>query len=193
MATQNAANQDYVNNADGWQLGGGVTKRTLTLTSGNVAISGGSSTLTLAGNLTTAGTSAVTLTSSATTNVTLPTSGTLSTISGTETLTNKRITKRVGTTTSSATPSINTDLYDMYTITALAVNITSVTVSGTPTNGQTLWIAITDNGTARSIAWGSSFESSTVGLPITTVISARLDIGFVWNTVTSKWRCVAVA
>jgi hypothetical protein len=114
---------------------------------------------------------------------------------GTETLTNKRINKRTGTTTSSATPTIDTDNVDFYSITALAANITSFTtnLSGTPVEAQSLWIAITDNGTPRTLAFGSSFEASTVALPTTTVTSTRIDIGFVWNTVTSKWRCVAVA
>jgi hypothetical protein len=116
--------------------------------------------------------------------------------SDTQTLTNKRITKRTGTTASSATPAINTDTADFYSITALAAAITSFTtnLSGTPTENQTLWIAITDNGTARALSWGSSFEASASGvaLPATTVVSTRLDVGFVWNTVTSKWRVVAV-
>lgn len=118
----------------------------------------------------------------------------IATISGTQTLTNKRTTPRVGTTTSSATPTINTDSYDMYIITAQTVDITSFTtnLSGTPTSGQTLWIAITGTA-ARAITWGASFESSTVALPTTTVTTARLDVGFVWNATTSKWRCVASA
>lgn len=115
------------------------------------------------------------------------------TLTGTETLTNKRITKRTGTTSSSATPTINTDNVDFYSITALSTAITSFTtnLSGTPTEAQILWLAITDNGTARAISWGSSFEASTIALPTTTVTSTRLDVGFVYNTVTSKWRCVA--
>lgn len=115
-------------------------------------------------------------------------------ISSTSTLTNKRITKRVTTETSSATPTINTDNTDIHKITALAVNITSMTtnLTGTPTDGQMLMIQITGTG-ARTITWGASFESSTVTLPSTTVTTARLDIGFIWNTVTSKWRCIAVA
>lgn len=115
-------------------------------------------------------------------------------VSSTNTLTNKRITKRVGTTTSSATPTINTDNYDMYTLTAQTADITSFTtnLSGTPADGQTLWIAITGTA-ARAITWGSSFEASTVALPTTTVSTNRLDVGFVWNSVTSKWRCVASA
>lgn len=121
-------------------------------------------------------------------------SDTLAAIAATQTLTNKRITKRVGTTASSATPTINTDNYDMYIITAQTENITSFTtnLSGTPTNGQTLWIAITGTA-ARAITWGASFEASTVALPTTTVTTARLDVGFVWNAATSKWRCLAVA
>jgi hypothetical protein len=113
----------------------------------------------------------------------------------TNTLTNKRITARTGTVASSATPTINTDNVDFYSITALATAITSMTtnLSGTPTDAQTLWIAITDNGTARAITWGASFEASTIALPTTTVISTRLDVAFIWNTATSKWRCVGVA
>lgn len=112
----------------------------------------------------------------------------------TATLTNKRITKRVTTTNApGATPTMNTDSNDMYIFTGLAAAITSMTtnLSGTPTDGQTLWVAFTDNGTARAITWGATFESSTTALPTTTVISTRLDVGFVWNATTSKWRCIA--
>ena len=115
-------------------------------------------------------------------------------ISSTNTLTNKRVTKRTGTTTSSATPTINTDNVDFYSLTAQAVDITSFTtnLSGTPTEWQTLIIAITGTA-ARAITWWASFEASTVALPTTTVTTNRLDVGFIWNTVTSKWRCIASA
>ena len=46
---------------------------------------------------------------------------------------------------------------------------------------------------ARAITWGTSFEASTTALPTTTVSTARLDVGFIWNAATSKWRCLAVA
>lgn len=113
--------------------------------------------------------------------------------SATATLTNKRVTNRAPTVTQSATPTINTDVTDVAHITGLAQAITSMTtnLSGTPVQGDTLRIDITDNGTARAITWGASFESSgTITLPATTVLGVRLDVGFVWNTVTSKWRCV---
>lgn len=119
----------------------------------------------------------------------------IATYSGTETLTNKRVTPRVlASTANSGTPTLNTDSYDMMVITGQSVAITSFTtnLTGTPTNGQKLWISITGTG-AIAITWGASFEASTVALPTTTVTTARLDVGFVWNAATSKWRCVASA
>ena len=108
-----------------------------------------------------------------------------------QTLTNKRTTARVGSTTSSATPTINTDDVDIYKLTAQAVDITSFTtnLTGTPTDGQCLIIEITGTA-ARTIAWGASFEASTVALPTTTVTTAMLAVAFLYNAVTSKWRCV---
>jgi uncharacterized ubiquitin-like protein YukD len=115
-------------------------------------------------------------------------------ISSTNTLTNKRITVRTGTTTSSATPTINTDNVDIYSITAQTVDITSFTtnLTGTPTHGQSLIIEITGTA-ARAITWGASFEASTIALPTTTVTTAMLTVGFKWNSTTSKWRCLASA
>lgn len=118
----------------------------------------------------------------------------IDTVSSTSTLTNKRITKRVGTTTSSATPTINTDNVDYYSLTAQTADITSFTtnLSGTPTDNQTLWISVTGTA-ARALTFGTSFEASTVALPTTTVSTNRLDMGFVWNSASNKWRIVAVA
>lgn len=112
-----------------------------------------------------------------------------------QTLTDKRITQRVGSTASSATPTINTDNVDAYSITALAADITSMTtnLSGTPTNFQKLMIRIKDNGTPRNISWGASFEDMGQELPTATVANKVLTIGFVYDSVISKWGCVAVA
>ena len=108
------------------------------------------------------------------------------------TLTNKRITDRVKTFTSDATPDIDSDDYDAVTITAQAAAITDVNVTGTPTNFQRLIFRIKDNATARAITWGDDFEDAGVALPTTTVVSKLLTVGFIYNTVTSKWGCVAV-
>jgi hypothetical protein len=102
---------------------------------------------------------------------------------------------RVNTVASSGTPSINTDTTDLFTITALAANITSMTsgLTGTPRAGDTLEIRILDNGSARTITWGTSFESTTTTLPATTVISTTMYILLQWNEADSKWACLAVS
>ena len=99
----------------------------------------------------------------------------------------------VTTIVSSATPTINSDNCAYVTITALATNITSMTtnLSGTPTNFQKLIFRIKDNGTSRSITWGSDFEAKGVALPTATTASKVLATGFIYDTVTSKWGCVA--
>jgi len=108
----------------------------------------------------------------------------------TNTLTNKRITPRTGTTTSSATPTINTDNVDEYYITAQAVDITSMTtnLSGTPTLGQLLYISI--KGTAaRAITWGASFANGAVALPTTTTTTLEPMTLFKWNG--TAWTAMA--
>lgn len=102
---------------------------------------------------------------------------------------------RVNTVASSATPAINTDTTDIFTITALAAAITSMTtnLTGTPVNGQKLQIRIKDNGTARAITWGTSFVSSGVAtLLATTVISKTHLIQLEYDSTAAKWVCMAV-
>ena len=102
---------------------------------------------------------------------------------------------RIGTTASSATPSINVDTVDQYNITALAIAITSMTsgLTGTPLDGQKLLIRVKDNGTARVITWGASFISSgSATLPTTTVVSKTHMIGLIYDSVAAKWVCQAV-
>ena len=178
----------YGNNFDG----SAALTQVIAGTYGGTGVNNGSNTITIAGNVTHSGAFTQTFTATGNTSVTLPTSGTLATLAGTETLTNKRVTPRVSTTTSSATPTINTDNVDTYGLTAQTVDITSFTtnLSGTPTDGQRLHIYIVGTA-ARAITWGASFEASTVPLPTTTVTTNRLDVGFIWNAATSKWRCVA--
>lgn len=116
-------------------------------------------------------------------------------ISSTNTLTNKRVTKRTSTTNApGATPTTNTDNVDLQIFTGLNAAITSMTtnLSGTPSTGDLLRFWFTDDGTARAITWGASFAASgTVTLPTTTVISTTLTVGFEWTG--SVWRCIAKA
>jgi predicted transcriptional regulator len=116
--------------------------------------------------------------------------------SGTKTLTNTRVTKRTVTSSGpGATPTWNTDNVDKQKFTALAANITSMTsgLSGTPQDGDELWVYFKDNGTARTIAWGTSFVSSGVAtLLATTVINKTHMVKLEYDATAAKWVCMAV-
>lgn len=103
-------------------------------------------------------------------------------------------TPRLNTITSSATPAINTDTTDIFTITALGTAITSMTsgLTGTPNAGQRLLIRIKDNGTSRTILWGASFASSGVApvLSPTVINKTHLSL-FIYDDVLAKWVCMA--
>lgn len=103
---------------------------------------------------------------------------------------------RVGSTTSSATPTINTDNVDIYKLTAQAADITSMTtnLSGTPNDGDILEIQIT--GTAsRAITWGASFVDGMVARPTTTTSTTTLVSIWQWFTSgsfgTGVWACMS--
>lgn len=112
---------------------------------------------------------------------------------GTQTLTNKRITKRVNAIGGSTTPqNINVDSFDAFHITAMSTDMTFGAPSGTPTDGQSLIVRIKDNGAARVLTWNAIYRAVGVTLPTTTVISKTLYLGFRYNSADTKWDCLAV-
>jgi hypothetical protein len=106
-----------------------------------------------------------------------------------------RMTPRVGSVASSAEPTINTDNYDAYSITALATPITSMStnLSGAPADFDRFVIRIKDNGTPQGITWGASFSIAGAPLPSTTVASTVLTVELVYNTTAGTWGCVSVS
>lgn len=119
--------------------------------------------------------------------------GTLGIDAATATYTNKRITKRAGSTTSTATLTYDSDAYDVYTITAQAAALSLANPSGTPTDGQPILIRVKDNGTARALTWsGSQWLAVGVDLPTTTVSGKWLVILAVWEDTADRWHVVHV-
>jgi len=161
--------------------------------SGGTGVANGSNnTITFTGNYT----FGATLTNN--TAVTYPTTGTLSTLAGTETFTNKRITQRCNAQTTTASPfAWNSDSYDQQSFSALANALTINADAGTPTDGQRTTFRIKDNGTARALTWttGSSkaFRAIGVTLPTTTVINKTVYVGCIYNAADDRWDAVAVA
>lgn len=106
-----------------------------------------------------------------------------------------RITPRINSTASSATPAINTDITDQFNITALATPITSMTsgLTGTPMDGQKLMVRFKDNGSPQAITWGASFASTGVATLLGTTVGGKYHyVGLIWNNAASTWDCVAV-
>ena len=116
---------------------------------------------------------------------------TVVTLSGSQTLTNKRITARVQSTTSTATFTFNFDNDDVGIITAQAAGLT-VTTSGTPTSMQPFVLCVKDNGTARAITWNGIFVAIGVTLPTTTVVNKHTYVSGYYNTTAAKVHIVGV-
>ena len=95
------------------------------------------------------------------------------------------------TVTQSATPTINVTNANraVFSITGLAQPITSITIAGTPINGEIIEVQITDNGTSQSISWGSGFASSSVTLPSVTVPSTMISVVLQYDSASSLWIC----
>ena len=110
-----------------------------------------------------------------------------------DTLTNKRITKRVQSVSSAATVTPSWDNDDEVQITAQALGLTLANPAGTPTSGQPMIIRIKDNGTARAIGYGAGYRAIGVTLPATTVLGKTLYLGIIWNTEDSKDDVIAVS
>ena len=128
--------------------------------------------------------------------------GTSATLTATQTLTNKRITRRVVSVGTSATPTINTDNGDIFEIVNQNVAITSMStnLSGSPLEGDLMEIKIKDAGAAVAITWGAHFGTSAAitTLPTTTGTSAVLRTLFQYETSavwsgSSAWIIIAQA
>ena len=102
------------------------------------------------------------------------------------------INPRVQSVTSSATVTANADTDDSVVITAQAAGLTLANPSGTPVQCQPLIIRIKDNGTSRSITYGSQFRAIGVTLPTATTVSKTTYLGCIYNSTDTKWDVVGV-
>lgn len=126
----------------------------------------------------------------------VPSWGDVVTPTGTQTLTNKRVTSRTVTTSGGATITPTADTADVYAVNGLASAASIAAPSGTPTDGQKLMLRFEDNGTARALTWATTsgaFRAVGVTLPTTTTAGKTTYVGCVYNAFDSFWDAVAVA
>ncbi len=110
---------------------------------------------------------------------------------GTATLTNKRITKRVESVTSSATPTVDSDDHDSFVIAALTHTITDLSVTGTPTDDQPLKGRITASGADRDLTLGSDWNDVGGDFPGTIPQDKTLHFAGFYNDATDAWDVLA--
>jgi hypothetical protein len=110
----------------------------------------------------------------------------------TATFTNKRITLRTQTITSSSSVTPNADNDDVVKITAQAASLTFVNPIGTPTSSQKIVIFVHNNGTGRPVFFGTQYRVVGVTLPSTTVANKVLRIEMEWDAEDNKWDVVQI-
>ena len=111
----------------------------------------------------------------------------------TATLTNKRITPRIGTVANSATPTPAGDSNDQFNVTALAQAAVVQAPTGTPTDGQELFIRIKGDATPRALTWAAIYTASGVNALLTTTVANKTHmIRFRYDSAAVHWVCVYV-
>lgn len=102
-----------------------------------------------------------------------------------------KIVPAINSTVTSNTITPDADTNNMLSATGLAAGITIANHSGTPQNGQRLMVRLKDNGTARSISFGTAYAAGGVALPTTTTAGKMTHLGFIYDTGAAKWMLIA--
>jgi hypothetical protein len=113
---------------------------------------------------------------------------------GTQTLTNKRITKRVNTlTVSTSTYTPAGDTTDLALISSPTAAFTVANPTGTPTDGQQLVLRIKSGATGYAPTWGTIYQSSGIATLPTTALPASKTVtfGFTYDAAAVKFVLMA--
>lgn len=108
----------------------------------------------------------------------------------TDTLTNKRITKRVVTASDATSITPNTDNADItYQANTQALGTLTINSdSGTRTNGQS-WALKIKSTNIQTFSWNALYVGGTIALPTATTGGSKIDyFTFIYDTVNSKWQ-----
>lgn len=96
---------------------------------------------------------------------------------------------------SEATVTPSLDSYDAVDIRAASEDVTIANPTGQEDNKRKLLIEIKDDGTSRTLTWGTKYVAGGADLPAATVAGKITLVGLIYSTANglNKWRCVAVS
>jgi hypothetical protein len=113
-----------------------------------------------------------------------------------QTLTNKRITPRVTTNSTSPSSEVrpNADTDDQYNALALDTTATIYKPTGTPTDGQRLTLRLNSAVGATTLTWNTGVSGGYIGSGITlpTSLIEYTYIGCIYNASTLRWNVTAI-
>ncbi len=115
---------------------------------------------------------------------------TMASLTGTETFTNKRLTKRVTTAADATSITPNSDSADItYQLNTQAVGTLTINADGgTPTHGQS-WLLKIKSTNVQTFAWNAIFLGGTIALPTVTSGASKFDyFAFIYDSVTPQWH-----
>lgn len=110
----------------------------------------------------------------------------------TQTLSNKRVSPRIQQYTSTASFMVDASSFDMHQVNAQAEALTISQTGGSTVDGEKVIVRVKDNGTSRSITWGSGITPIGVTLPTATVADKWLYVGLIYSAAASAWHAIAV-
>lgn len=116
----------------------------------------------------------------------------MATLTGTQTLSSKRINPRSTTAATASSLTADVAASDFYAYTALASALTINAPTGTPVAGQRLMFRLKDNGTGRALTWNGIFRAVGVTIPTTTVAAKVTYVSCIYNNSETKWDVIDV-